>query len=286
MTAYPALTDIEIQWRAAGSVACVLVEGETELDDAWYYRAWFGDRSREVAFFPQDGWEKVVVAVADLRASLDSRCIYGIVDRDFEEVPSFPPMPGDGILRTRKYTLENYLLDPECWYRYVRPHTRRVPREGWNSLEEVRATIDGLYRECLPLSAFNWTLRRARNLDRVAFEGLSTADKEYLEHPQALAGLGDASPYLRALQARLGIGHDLGQMYIDRLAALSDLPLAGLEEVVSGKYVIKILRHRFPLGRLSRQRWEDVLSAYVDGCPEPHPDLVQLVDQIAQAART
>jgi len=286
MTTYATLGDVEIAWRSSGSGVCVLVEGETELEDAWFYNRWFGDRAREITFFPQDGWERVVAAVAELRARLGPKYVYGILDRDFEDPPAYPPVPADGILRTSKYTLENYLLDPDCWYRYVRPLTLRTPKPGWNTPVEVRATIEGLYQECLPLSAYNWTLRQAQHLDKAAFLGLRDADKEYKEHPKALENLRDVSAYLRSLQEQLGIADDLGQTYTDRLSYLQTLALADLEKLVSGKYVLKLLQERFPLRLSGNQAWDDVLGAYLHGCPDPHPDLVNLVELILQDAHS
>lgn len=284
MTTYPTLSEIEVKWRAARSGVCVLVEGETELEDAWFYNTWFGSRAREITFFPQDGWEQVVVAVADLRPRLGTTCVYGIIDRDFEERPDYPPVPADGILRTTKYTLENYLLDPECWFAYVKPLTLRTPKPGWNTLDQVRATIEDLYRECLPLSAFNWTLRQARELAPAAFKGLRDADRQYKEHPSALENLEDVTGHLHNLQTQMDIADDLGQEYTDRLAHLQTLSLDDLEQVVSGKYVLKLLRERFPLRLSGRKAWDDVLGAYVHGCPTPHPDLSNLVELILQNA--
>jgi len=281
---YPTLGEIEVKWRASRGGVCVLVEGETELEDAWFYNTWFGSRAREITFFPQDGWEQVVVAVTDLRPRLGAKCIYGIIDRDFEGQTDYPPVPDDGILHTPKYTLENYLLDPECWFKYVQPLTLRTPKPGWNSPEEARATIEELYRECLPLSAFNWTLRQARELDHAAFKGLRDADRQYKEHPSALDNLGDVAGYLHGLQTQMGIADDLGQKYTDRLAHLQALSLANLEQVVSGKYVLNLLRERFPLQLSGRRAWDDVLGAYVHGCPNPHPDLSDLVELILQDA--
>lgn len=73
MTTYPTPSDIEVQWRTSGSGVCVVVEGETELDDVWYYSRWFASRARKVTFFPQGGWQKVVEAVAALRSTLSDR---------------------------------------------------------------------------------------------------------------------------------------------------------------------------------------------------------------------
>jgi hypothetical protein len=169
MTAYPTLTDIEVKWRTSGTGVCVLVEGETELDDAWFYKQWFDDRAREITFFPQDGWDKVIDAVVALRSKLGIGRVYGIIDRDFEEHVTYDLFPSDGILRTVKYTLENYLLDAMCWFQCIQPYTRRTPKPGWRTLDEAHATIESLFRECLRLSAYNWTLHQIRDKNRKAF---------------------------------------------------------------------------------------------------------------------
>jgi hypothetical protein len=259
--AYATLSEIEVKWRASGSGVCVIVEGETELEDAWFYNYWFGSRSREVTFFPQDGWERVVDAVTTLRIKLGAKRVYGIVDRDFEENVVYDPLPDDGILRTSKYTLENYLLNAECWFEYVQPHTLRVSKPGWNSLDEARATTEEFYRECLPLSAYNWVLRQARKRDYAGYKTLRDTDKEYKKHPYAIANIEDTLTHLRSIQAQLNIPDDLGQMYTERLTNLEQMSLADLEQVVSGKYVITLLRERFPLrlsGRLGTTYWEPI----------------------------
>jgi hypothetical protein len=142
----------------------------------------------------------------------------------------------------------------------------------------VQATILGLYKECAPLAAFNWTLRQARLLDPAAFQTLRRSDQEYKEHPKALANLGDVPTFLRGLLPQATLNVDLGKMYQDHLAAMADMPLADLEQVVSGKYVLRLLSERFPLRISGRQTWDDVLSAYMFNCPDPPADLVQLVD--------
>ncbi len=189
MMAYPTPDDIEFKWRASRTGIFIVVEGETELDDAWFYSQWFSDRARQITFFPQDGWEKVVGAVENLRARLGAKRVYGIVDRDFEGTVSLEVCPADGILRTPKYTLENYLLNPEDWFKYVHPHTGRASKPGWNTLEEARATIESFYRQCAPLSAYNWSLCQMRAHSRAEFEMLPNADQQYREHPRAMEQL-------------------------------------------------------------------------------------------------
>ncbi len=282
MMARPTLSDIEANWRASGSGVCIIVEGETEQEDPWFYNTWFGDRARELTFFPQDGWEQVVAAVASLRVSLGAKKVYGIIDRDFEAQVTYAPFPADGILRTRKYTLENYLLDPRCWFELVRPFMRRDPKPGWGTVAEAQTTIEALYQECVSVSAYNWTLWQAQNLDSVAFKGLPDKEREYARHPKTLGNWGDVPSRLRRVQAHMGFPDDLGRLYADRLMYLQTLSLTELEQVVTGKIVLTLLREHFPLRLSGHRAWDDTLGAYVDTCPDPPPDLVELVERIIE----
>ena len=244
---YPNLSDIEIRWRTSGSGICVIVEGETEQADPWFYNKWFGHRSRELTFFPQDGWEKVVQAVAELRETVGMKKVYGILDRDFETyIGPDEPFPQDGLLRTRKYTLENYLLDAPCWFNWARMFTERKPWEGWNTVEEVQAHIEALYQECLMLSAYNWTLYQAKQLNPGAFMDLPQKEREYYEHPKALKDR-DVVEHLRIIQAKVTSDDDWGKIYTDQLRYLRTLSFMQLEEVVSGKYVLELMFERYPL---------------------------------------
>lgn len=289
MLGYPTPTDIEIRWRKSGVGVCVIVEGETEQDDAWFYNQWFGDRAREVTFFPQNGWTAVVNAVTTLRATIGPKSVYGIIDRDFAPNIAYPPLPPDGILRTPKYTLENYLLDPDCWFQFMHPYTLRVPKPGWNTVEEVAMTIERLYRECIPLAAYNIVLRQARDIYDEEFNNLPESEKKYKEHPKALAAIGDVPTYLGQLTTKMGLSEPddfFAKLYKMGLKEMRDDPVSNLEQVVSGKYVLNLLKERFPLRLSGQQAWDDVLGAYVDICPAPPEDLRILVDLILQDAHS
>lgn len=287
MLGYPTPTDIEIRWRKSGAGVCVIVEGETEQDDAWFYNQWFGDRAREITFFPQNGWTEVINAVTTLRTTIGSKSVYGIIDRDFVPNITYPPLPPDGILRTPKYTLENYLLDPDCWFQYIRPYTRRTPKPGWNTLEEVIVTIENLYRVCIPLTAYNWTLFEARNQNYQNFITLPSPQKTYKEHPKAIAEIGDVPAYLQGIEAAMGLTGDyLGWRYTNLTTIMARSSLSSLEQVISGKYVLTLLKEQFPLRISGRQTWDDILGAYIDTCPTPPEDLRLLVDLILQDAHS
>jgi len=286
MSAYPTLTEIEVAWRTAGTGVCVIVEGETGEDDPWFYQQWFGREARRFTFFPQDGWEKVEEAVARLRFSLGNKKVYGLRDRDFEPGAVYPPVPVDGVLHTPKYTLENYMLDAQCWLQYIQPHGLRSPKPGWSTLAEAQATLTELYHQCLPLSAYNWTLRQARLLDYGAFMAIPANEREYKQHPRALESPFDVAMHLGDLEQRMNLSESLARMFSNRLRELDAMSLAEWEQVVSGKYVLNLLSENFPIRLGSKQAWDDVLGAYVSLCHTPPADLAKLLDLIWQDAHS
>lgn len=284
---YPNLSDIEIRWRKSGSGICVIVEGETEQADPWFYNQWFGDRSRELTFFPQGGWEKVAQAVTELRERVGIKKVYGIVDRDFEAyIGPDEPFPQDGLLRTCKYTLENYLLDAKCWFDWSQQFTQRTSWPEWDTVDDVQTFILHLYQECCDLSAYNWTLHYAKKIDKEAFKLIPEKERVYKSHPKALTNMGDLIHYLRSIQDKMEIEVDLGARYTSRIKELQTLRFPQLEEVISGKYVLTLLRERFPLKISGTRAWDDILDAYMYHCPTPPDDLKALVERILQDARS
>lgn len=275
MSAYQTPTEI-LRWLSPAAV-CVVVEGESDAEDPLFYKHWFDNLAAQVQFLPQDGCGKVQEAVIELRQRLSPKQVYGIVDRDFAPAVNYPPFPADGILHTRLYTLENYLLDPDCWAAYFRQYTAKHSIPGWNNRAEIALTITELYRECLPLSAYNWTLRQARDTDYTAFKSLPETLRVYKEHPQALINLGNVASTLRHIQVQMRISLALDDLYQERLTALQSWSLSEWEEVVSGKYVLNLLRERSPI-HYSRWDWKKyILGAYLDKCLDPHPDLSNLI---------
>lgn len=281
MSGYPNLTDIEVEWRKTGSGVCIIVEGETAQDDPWFYGQWFDEEARRFTFFPQDGYEKVGEAVAALRSTLGGKRVYGIRDRDFDEIQQPGIFPSDGLLMTHKYTLENYLLDAGIWYKIVRPFVFRNPRPGWNSADEIQQTILNMYRMCFGLSAFNWALRFARQENNAGFSALAESEKKYKEHPRALPP--DTPAYLLNFGQRLGLQAGLRDRYLQRLTQLQNSNIDEWEQAVSGKYVLKLLKEHRPnlLGT-----WDDALGAYMSYSVEPPIDLKNLLDQIYQHTQT
>jgi len=284
MNAYQTPAEI-LKWLSFHPFSiAVIVEGESRQDDPRFYTHWFGDRATEVQFFPQDGCGRVEEAVIELRRMLNPKRVYGIIDRDFAPLAVYPPLPPDGIVRTRQYTLENYLLEAECWAVCARRYMGRMATPAWNDPHALERHIVDLYRRCLPVSAYNWVLRQARQIDNHAFELLPSGNRQYKESPEALdalaSGVGGVPSYLRTIQTQMGLTEDLGALYQQRLTGLEQQNLAEWQEVVSGKYVLRLLRQSFPMN-IAENDWKTyVLGTYLEECLDPPADLQALIEAI------
>ncbi len=268
--------EIETAWRKSGSGICVIVEGETEYDDPWYYTEWFDYLKPQVKFFHQDGWLQVVDAVTELRLILGKDKVYGILDRDFE-TPVYDPFPADGLVRTHKYTLENYLLQPDIWFQVIAPTIRRLPRPGWETIETARATITELYRACIPLAAYNWVQHTAKAAAPAMYQGLPDRLNAWASHPDTLTKWGDVDARLLAVQTHMGLADDLRALFRERQTYLAALPLAELEEYVTGKPVLTLLKTSL---QRDNKTWNDLLSAYMYHFSPPPTDLQALIEAI------
>lgn len=262
----------------AGQGIIVIVEGETDRDDAWFYRAWFGGLAREIQFFPQNGWSKVLTAVRELREALPFRPIYGIIDRDFFEQAlvdaQFETCPSDGIFRTPYYTLENALLDPVGWLK-VAHFFGRGPVTGWETIQHAEAHVDEARRRCLPVAAFN----------RVVYDehARSSAGRQlaFLHHPNAAV---DAAARLRAWGEERAAPHDLGDAFERCLVSLMEMPSDQHGAHVSGKAVLIALCDRLNEA-LPRGVPPDYLAnQYLSQHPTPPPALVKLIETIMRYA--
>ena len=144
MTHFHTIDDLFDMLIRSGRGMAIIVEGETYADDAFFYGRWFGGQAGQISFYPQDGWPQVVTAIRALRqrisASRVQMPVYGIIDRD--ETPEEQRMAlldSEGVARTRRYTLENHLLDPECWARVFQHIFMRNPTlaSGWIDVFDI-----------------------------------------------------------------------------------------------------------------------------------------------------
>ncbi len=282
MSRYPEGEALLAKCRA-GLGKLVIVEGETDDDDPWFYGRWFGNLARELTFIPQNGHEKVVQAVRDLRERLaPTHEVYGIRDRDFSEEWATPvqadwvthtmaeTIPEDGVMFTRWYTLENYLLVAAGWLRVIMAMHRRVPA-GWDSEAAVQEQIDAAYHACLPLAAWNHTVRTERR--RLPRDG-----QRYVEHPQALPR--DPQQELGAWEQGRGVPRPLAQCFEEQFSFLRAMSPEELPCWVTGKAVLKVLLERFPVAIGPRPHPESLVNLYMREYPTPPDEHMALVRRI------
>lgn len=287
MRAFPSIDELEIELLAGQGIA-IIVEGDSYAEDPFFYGQWFGDRARDVTFFPQDGWAQVIRAVAELRQRCSAVPIYGIIDRDFCEANALDAdFETKGILRTRQYTLENYLLDPNGWAKVFQFIFRAHPggAKGWDDVGVLPLFINQAFGECFVLSAHNRAIKFGN--DNFADQAVLTPEKSrcYLEVAHALEK-DRAVQKLQGWGEQLGAGAKLIEIFEEHLATLNQADLSHWQQHISGKYVLDWLHRRFPkrpgAGQFDLKHY---LNEYLRACPEPPPEITELINRIVQHAR-
>ena len=271
--------DLLIACRA-GQGAIVLVEGERDDEDAFYYNQWFGTLGREISFFPQNGWQRVIAGVEHLRRELPPRHrVFGIIDRDFAPdallASQQAALPADGILRTRAYTLENYLLNPAGWLAVLRSLLRTGLPSGWTDEAGVAGHILMAYRACLDIAAWNRTVH-SENARQAGGPSL-----DFKEHPDALLRAKvPPDEQLRTWGQPRGAPQPLDAVYRQHQAALQALPDADLPQWITGKAVLKVFLQALPVDKIADRH---LLSIYIDKQPDPPADVAALIEQILRS---
>ncbi len=284
---YPVIDELELEIRAGRGIA-IIVEGDSYGDDPLYYGQWFNNQASQVTFFPQNGWPKVIAAVLELRQRCPGVPVYGVIDRDFTNYALDAAFVTQGILRTPLYTLENYLLDPNCWAQVFtlifRPHPGGVP-DGWGDPVRVQAYIEQAYRDCLVLAAHNWVIKFGHEHYFNQATQTRQSDREYRENLEAFGNV-DPADKLGRWGQQLAANEDFTQLYTQKLQMLNQANLDEWEKQVSGKYVLHQLHQQFPRrpGRRALFDLGHYLNLYLDKCIHPPADLVRLIDHIIQDA--
>lgn len=259
----------------AGTGAQVVVEGQTERDDPWYYRRWFGALGSEVSFIHYDGCTRVKRAVAYLREREPGRPIFGIVDRDFttaDETDADDPLE-PSLFRTGLYTLENYFLADIVPYSQILDIlTAGHPPPGWASPEDIRARIQDAYRISLPVAAWNRVVH-----DECRRTGSRADSPKFHIHHNAVTdqALDALDQWGRSRAAPMS----LRDIYANNLARLSAAPDTWPEQV-TGKAVFVRFAEKFPELRSDLK----LRRLYIGQQPPPPPDLAAIVDRIRLAA--
>ncbi|MRG97313.1 hypothetical protein [Polyangium spumosum] len=287
MSGPKSLDQLEVVLRSGAGIA-IICEGEDYREDEFFYKEWFGSLGRSVTFHAQDGWERVQVAVTELRKRGTPVPVFGILDRDFTpdeviERQSDPSFDGS-CYRLRRYDLESYLLEPEGWLAVLqRVLWRRegVLPTGWDTAEAVAERIHGFYREALPVAAHNWTTRRLAE-SHGAKPGF--AGRSYLSSIQAVATV-NVEETLVTWGRSFGAEDAAREAYRERLAFLQARAddLDELQRQVSGKLVFQELHRSIPCARKRPDRM-DLVERYLDQRPEPPSEVAALIRLILDRA--
>ena len=280
---YLSIDELEVKIRVGKGIAAI-VEGESDEDDAWFYGYWFGNLASQITFFPQNGWSKVVSAVQELRHRCPKNPVVGIIDRDFAPSDQLETdLATHGILRTRYFTLENYLLEPEGWANVMALIFRRGAPDGWDDATCVQKYIEDCYRDCLPLAAYNRVIKFG--CTKYEQQALLTPKRQrvYKTHLKGLESIDPVSK-LREWGTRLGAEEDLAQLFKQHLHRLSKSSFNIWQQEVSGKYVFAHLHSLFPLPpRKKRFDRYHYLNLYMVCYPTPPSDLVNMIAKIFAA---
>ena len=279
----PSLDELEKEFSTGSGIA-IIVEGNSYEDDPWFYGQWFGDRAREVTFYPQNGWHQVVAAVATLRERSIGVPVYGIIDRDFcEDHELDTEFDSKGIARTPRYTLENYLLDPVCWATVFKRIFRRSPAaaRGWDDERQVTKFISDAYSDCLALAAHNWIVGAIT----AKYASPTTASREYLTNHKAVRDQEAVLLSLANWGVSIGASEDLRQLFNSKFSQLKIATIEILSQQVSGKYVMERLLDLSP-GSPTKTRFplDHYLNLYMESCSTPPTDLVNLIERIIEHA--
>ena len=136
---------------------------------------------------------------------------------------------------------------------------------------ELRAQIDAAYRACLPLAAWNYTVR----MECLRSPG---AGLRHVEHPQALPK--DPRQELSAWEQGRAVPRPLAECYEEQLGRLQTMSSAELPCWVTGKAVLKVLLERFPVAIGPRPHPESLVNLYMGVFPTPPDEHVGLVRRI------
>lgn len=185
----PTIDELEVAFLTGKGIA-IVVEGNSYEHDPWFYKQWFNNYALQVAFFPQNGWPFVIEAVAELRHRCQNVPIYGIIDRDFADDGALDAdFAQQGILRTPRYTLENYLLEPEGWAKVFSLIFRGHTPDGWDESAQVQTYIEQAYHHCLPLAAHDQVIQYGNRKYSEQAKQTPEDDRHYLKHINHLEGI-------------------------------------------------------------------------------------------------
>jgi len=284
---YKSLDELELAFQVGKGVA-IICEGDDGGFDQRVFSEW-AESLGGVTFVAQDGWQRVQVAVAELRRR-GTVPVYGIIDRDCasDEVVSAQSSASYEacVYRLPRYDLEAYLLDPALWFRVLQRVLFRGEAQlpaAWDSVVAVERQILDLYRKARPVAAHNWAIH---HLNQAGSALPAFKSKPYFESIRALQNV-DPEQTLASHYAEFGAEREARAAYQERLSFLEDRgeQIESLDPYVSGKVVLDALYNTIPRARTQHLRRivERYMDPYLDG-KEPPADIATIVRRIIERA--
>ncbi len=255
----PALVLQEIR---RGGLCAILVEGEEQASDATLLKSILREVTTEVAFFGRDGRSKVLADLQEMIGQMPAERLFAIVDRDFESAEAvergFHPDYRGHIFFWRRFTLENYLLEPAWIVEAVNEFYLHEPDRIPATLRATSAVEQFLLdwaKRLTPQVVGNATI--ANLAEETQKRGLQAEAQPYFEEiyerdPEFVRSrlVAHYSTWI-TLSPNLFSTDAIARRYDESLTALQNAvqSLAKAHEFVSGKLLLKALYHGLPEGQ-------------------------------------
>lgn len=256
-----AALDLDLQAALRGTSAAVLVEGDGGASDSWLLMQLLRPLAGQVTFYGRGGRLNVVRDLGTILPHSPPEQIFAIVDRDFgddEQVETcYAPDYGGHLFLWRRFTIENYLLEPAWIADAVEEFYMHAPERIPKSLRTAEATERFLFDWCrrlTPQVAGSWVIsgltreatRRSLPVEgRQYFDDLTDRDAAWVlaELTRKYGGWSRMYPELFSVEA-------LKSRFEERLerASAQVQSLSDAHKVVSGKTLMKALYVALPAG--------------------------------------
>jgi hypothetical protein len=280
--------DIVLSEIRRGDLCAVLVEGEESGSDAHLLKFILREVTTEVAFFGRDGREGVRSDLQDMISQLPVDRLFAILDRDFESEQTidqcFASDYRGHLFFWRRYTVENYLLEPMWVVEAVRQimwgNPDLIPTE-FRAESAVEMFLLNSAKQLAPLAAGNAAIanltseqrrRKLRVEARAYFEG--DADKVLARLIAHYSGWSDLDPDLFSSET-------LTERYNTNLATIQSAcqDLSGIHKFISGKTLLRMLHQRLLGIPNHKVRYADVLSRLMTLASKSVPSDMQALIQ-------
>lgn len=251
---------------ALGPRTLVLLEGGTDCE---VFREWYREHLGAVEFYLSTGYPNVQSFLDAILGEFPKMKAYGIIDRDFRDDAEVEAALRDEQARLfilRRYSLENYLLEPEAVFEDL-----RVSLGSAFSVSDVREIERKLLELCHVLctvAAANWVFYEVGGIDYFRAGDNRRTQAELLPE----------------ISRRLQCDEDAAQMRIEQKEALllpylSDLDTAHTR--INGKHLLHLAHEEYLVqakGGVQREPWCRLLAHFVKVGPGLHADIRAIME--------